>query len=153
MDQQLLAKIAQIFEQLQCRLSLLDEGGACLVPHDDTLRPLPDITDENTIATMFGARYLRVPKAGCLLSAPEGTPDDVLRMAKNLIEALVQLSATSGGSMFIFVISQGSPYAEYLIIHCKRGKNHRLLLTASKLFARRRRGDILVESQGRFWYA
>ena len=97
MDQQLLAKIAQIFEQLQCRLSLLDEGGACLVPHDDTLRPLPDITDENTIATMFGARYLRVPKAGCLLSAPEGTPDDVLRMAKNLIEALVQLSATSGG--------------------------------------------------------
>ena len=28
MDQQLLAKIAQIFEQLQCRLSLLDEGGA-----------------------------------------------------------------------------------------------------------------------------
>ena len=30
MDQQLLAKIAQIFEQLQCRLSLLDEGGACL---------------------------------------------------------------------------------------------------------------------------
>ena len=37
------------------------------------------------------------PKAGCLLSAPEGTPDDVLRMAKNLIEALVQLSATSGG--------------------------------------------------------
>lgn len=74
MDQQLLAKIAQIFEQLQCRLSLLDEGGACLVPHDDTLRPLPDITDENTIATMFGARYLRVPKAGCLLSAPRARP-------------------------------------------------------------------------------
>ena len=45
------------------------------------------------------------------------------------------MSATSGGSMFIFVISQRSPHAEYLIIHCFCRKNHRLLLTASKLFA------------------
>lgn len=97
MDQQLLARIAQIFEQLQCRLSLLDEGGACLVPHDDALRPIPDAGDSDAIISMFGARYLRVPKAGCLLSAPEGTSDDVLRMARSLIEALLQLSASSGG--------------------------------------------------------
>ena len=97
MDQQLLARIGKIFEKLQCRLSLLDQGGACLVPLDDTLRPIPDIPDDDAIVSMFGARYLRVAGADCLISAPEGTPDDVLLMAKNLVETMLQLSASTGG--------------------------------------------------------
>ncbi len=97
MEQQLLVRIAQTFEQLQCRLTLLDENGVCQVPRDDTPRLLPERLEEGRIVSMYGSRYLPVPRLGGVLMAPEGTPDDVLRMAASLVETLMQLSESSDG--------------------------------------------------------
>ena len=97
MDQQLLVKIAQTFDQLSCRLSLLDENGLSLVPHGDTPLPLPPGLDSGEIISIYGSRYLAVPDQHCTLLAPEGTPDDVLRIASQLVETLIQLSSMNGG--------------------------------------------------------
>ena len=97
MDQQLLAKISQTFEQVNTRLTLLDENGACLVPKTDTHLPLPSQLEQDEIVSMYGSRYLAVRDQSCTLVAPEGTPDDVLRMAARLVETLIQLGGASGG--------------------------------------------------------
>ena len=97
MDQQLLVKIGQTFEQLSCRLSLLDENGMSLVPHGDTLLPLPMGLESGNIISMYGSRYLAIPEQHCTLLAPEGTPDDVLRIGAQLVETLIQLGSLNGG--------------------------------------------------------
>ena len=98
MDQQLLAKIGQMFEQMQCRLSLLDENGMGLVPRADTRLPLPDRLENGVIVSMYSARYIAVPGTGYVLTAPEGTPDDVLRMGAQLVETMIQMGASLGGA-------------------------------------------------------
>ena len=65
MDPQLLVRIGQAFEQLSCRLSLLDENGLSLVPRGDTLIPLPDGLESGKIIPMYGSRYLAVPSQRC----------------------------------------------------------------------------------------
>ncbi|MBQ9197905.1 MAG: helix-turn-helix domain-containing protein [Clostridia bacterium] len=97
MDQQLLVRIGQTFEKLSSRLSLLDENGMSLVPHGDTLLPLPDGLESGSIISMYGSRYLAVPGQRCTLLAPEGTPDDVLRIGAQLVETLIQLGNLNGG--------------------------------------------------------
>ena len=97
MDQQLLVRIGQTFEQLSSRLSLLDENGQSLVPHEDTLLPLPPDLSDGKIVSMYGGRYLAVPGQNCTLLAPEGTPDDVLRIGAQLVETLIQLGNLNGG--------------------------------------------------------
>ncbi len=97
MDQQLLVRIGQTFEQLNSRLSLLDENGLSLVPQGDTPLPLPHNLKEGVITAMYDSHYLPIPGKRCTLLAPEGTPDDVLRIGAQLVEALIQLGSASGG--------------------------------------------------------
>ena len=97
MDQQLLARIGQTFEQLSSRVSLLDENGLGLVPHEDTPLPLPNGLETGEIISMYGYRYLALPSQHCTLTAPDSTPEDVLRMAAQLVETLIQLSSLNGG--------------------------------------------------------
>ena len=97
MEQQLLVRIGQTFERLSSRLSLLDENGQSLVPAGDTLFPLPPGLDKGEIIGMYGSRYLAVPSQLCTLLAPEGTADDVLLVAAQLVETLIQLGSLSGG--------------------------------------------------------
>lgn len=97
MEQQLLVRIGQTFERLSSRLSLLDENGQSLVPAGDTLFPLPPGLDKGEIIGMYGSRYLAVPGQHCTLLAPEGTADDVLLVAAQLVETLIQLGSLSGG--------------------------------------------------------
>lgn len=97
MDQQLLVRIGQTFGQLSNRLSLLDENGMGLVPHGDTLVPLPQGLEKGDIVPMYGYRYLAVPSQHCILLAPEGTPDDVLRIGARLVETMIQLGSLNGG--------------------------------------------------------
>lgn len=97
MEQQLLVRIGQTFERLSSRLSLLDENGQSLVPAGDTLFPLPPGLDKGEIIGMYGSRYLAVPSQHCTLLAPEGTADDVLLVAAQLVETLIQLGSLSGG--------------------------------------------------------
>lgn len=97
MDQQLLVKIGQTFEQLNCRLSLLDENGLSLVPHGDTQLPLPPGLEKGNIIPMYGSRYLAVPNQHCVLLGPEGSPDDILRMGAQLVDTLIQLGSLNGG--------------------------------------------------------
>ena len=97
MDQQLLVKIGQTFEQLSCRLTLLDENGMTLVPRGDTLLPLPDGLEDGNIVSMYGSRYLAIPEQHCTLLAPEGTPDDILRIGAQLVETLIELGSLNGG--------------------------------------------------------
>ena len=99
MDQQLLTRIAQIFDTLRCRLYLLDENGACLVPHSDNLRQLPDELPENEIILYDNARFLRIPRTSFVLMGAQDVYDDVLRMACQLVGTLQQVSASSGGAM------------------------------------------------------
>jgi len=97
MDQQLLVKIGQTFRHLSSRLFLLDANGQCMVPQEDTVLPLPAGLESGEIVSMYGSRYLAVSGQEYTLTAPDGTPDDVLRMAAQLVETLIQLSSLSGG--------------------------------------------------------
>ena len=97
MDQQLLTKISQTFSQLDSRLALLDENGLCLAPHDDAVFPVPGDIAPNTVVSVSGSRYISLADQRFLLMAPEGTPDDVLRVGARLVEALIELGTSTGG--------------------------------------------------------
>ena len=98
MDQQLLTKISQSFARLHSRLALLDEEGLCLTPHDGAVFPLPGNLSETEIASHSGARYLALSQQRFVLMGPEGTPDDVLRVAAQLVDTMIELGTTSGGA-------------------------------------------------------
>ena len=99
MDRQTLDRIGQAFGQLSVPLVLLDEDGLALVPRDDRAHLMPGDLAPGEIVSMRGARFLAVTGQRCTLSAPEGTPDDVLLVAEKLVETLLTLASADGGAL------------------------------------------------------
>ena len=97
MNQQLIVRITQAFDALQSRISLLDESGLVLVPYGDTVLSVPDLSNESEIVSSQGALFLAVPGQKYSVVVPEGTPEDVLRLAVQLVQALLLSEDASGG--------------------------------------------------------
>ena len=98
MDQQLLDRVSQAFGQLSTSLFLLDEDGLSLVPRDGGAHPLPGSPAPGEVVSLGDARYLAVPGERWTLMAPQGAPDDVLRVAARLVEALLTPGLAEGGA-------------------------------------------------------
>ena len=58
-----------------------DESGLVLVPYGDTVLSVPDLSNESEIVSSQGALFLAVPGQKYSVVVPEGTPEDVLRLA------------------------------------------------------------------------
>ena len=98
MDQQILAKISEQFKQLQSPLYLLDEHGICLVPRDGGHYHLSETLYPGEMTRLHGMHYLRLPRHNVIVAAPDSTSEDLIRMGAAMVDALLTLCDSSGGT-------------------------------------------------------